>query len=98
MDLLLLNLTYQSTGVNLEKHPVDVQKEIIATFNATVDDAPGVSSGTWMPLVCIKHIKDIIVHLDDIFWTLDKFGILVACWMDNGMAFSVSTVHDKAAG
>ena len=42
MDLLLLNLTYQSTGVNLEKHPVDVQKEIIATFNATVDDAPGV--------------------------------------------------------
>ena len=32
-------------------------------------------------------------NFNDLYWTTDEFGSLVARWMDNGLVFMVSTVH-----
>jgi len=37
--------SYQLTGIDAEKHPVDVQKKVIATVNATANNIPDISSG-----------------------------------------------------
>ena len=33
------------------------------------------------------------INFDNFYWMIDKYGTLVACWMDNGLVFLVSTVH-----
>ena len=43
-----------------------------------------------------KELRDVnqsSADFNDFFWTVDSFGTLVARWMDNGMVFCISTVH-----
>ena len=44
------------------------------------------------PAVCLKQVKDTNAHCND-FFTIDKFGTLVACRMDNIMIFCVFTAQ-----
>ena len=34
------------------------------------------------------------VMFNSLFWTVDEFGTLVACWMDNSLVYIVTTVHN----
>ena len=36
----------------------------------------------WHP-VCLEQVKDTTLYFNDLFWTVDKFVALVACWIDN---------------
>eukprot|EP00957_Ditylum_brightwellii_P037673 2849027-Ditylum_brightwellii.AAC.1 len=41
----------------------------------------------------LKDINVLLVSFSKLFWTEDKFGILLMQWMDNGLVFLVTTVH-----
>jgi len=41
----------------------------------------------------LRAVNQIEVDFNDFYFCYDKFGTLVAGWMDNGLAFCVSTIH-----
>ena len=48
--------------------------------------------GSWPPKV-LKNVSKDSAKFNQFDWTIDKFGALVARWMDNGMVFYVSIMH-----
>lgn len=47
---------------------------------------------TWPPRR-LKNVNKEKANFNEFYWTIDEFGTLIARWMDNGMVFVVSTVH-----
>eukprot|EP00957_Ditylum_brightwellii_P101329 7721844-Ditylum_brightwellii.AAC.1 len=41
----------------------------------------------------LSNIAQQDANFNDFFWTIEKYGTLVAGWMDNGLALCVSTLH-----
>mmetsp|Transcript_42995 Transcript_42995/g.84507 ORF Transcript_42995/g.84507 Transcript_42995/m.84507 type:complete len:174 (+) Transcript_42995:523-1044(+) len=41
----------------------------------------------------LKLIKQKDCNIDNFYQTVDKHGTLVACWMDNGLVFCISTIY-----
>eukprot|EP00957_Ditylum_brightwellii_P063399 4812187-Ditylum_brightwellii.AAC.1 len=41
----------------------------------------------------LSNITQQDANFNDFFWTIDKYGTLVARWMDNGLVLCVSTLH-----
>ena len=46
----------------------------------------------WPPIE-LKQVSDKDCSFNDFNYTTDDYGTLCARWMDNGMAFCVSTIH-----
>eukprot|EP00957_Ditylum_brightwellii_P114387 8720975-Ditylum_brightwellii.AAC.1 len=41
----------------------------------------------------LRYVNQLGADFNNVFWSMDSFGTLVAQWVDNVMVFCISTVH-----